>query len=162
MLITFNQEIVMSMSAPKDLERVVRASRRQLALALVLIVIYGGASLVMLTVPDSGAAQLARKLWTMLPVVVSIVAAGSLYLSSRGASMKPSNPALKAIRNDELRQASQHRAYRNGFFVLLVAQPVMAVLLATYPVHSPLAVMAAAGALLGATAFLASLLYYDR
>jgi hypothetical protein len=34
--------------------------------------------------------------------------------------------AMKAMRKDELRQASLSRAWRNGFFAMLGAQPVLA------------------------------------
>jgi hypothetical protein len=63
---------------------------------------------------------------------------------------------------DELRQASLHRAYRNGFIGILILQPLLVLLLPWTPVVYPAAVMACASVTTGAVIVLGSLLYYDR
>ncbi|CAH0245969.1 hypothetical protein SRABI118_02845 [Massilia sp. Bi118] len=67
---------------------------------------------------------------------------------------------LDAVRKDELRQAGQSRAWRNGFFAVLGLQPVLA--LALDGSANAAALMAAGSVTIGATAMLASLLWYDR
>jgi hypothetical protein len=151
----------MSIAASDNLEHLVHVSRRSLWAALGVILLCGVAGLGMLVLPDAQAARMAKALMMMLPFVIVFALAG-LRMAARGASMAPSNPALEAIRSDELRQASLHRAWRNGFFALLMAQPMLAVLLTAMPGAYPVAVMAGAGSLAGAVVFLASLLYYDR
>jgi hypothetical protein len=151
----------MSIAALDNLEHLVHVSRRSLWVALGVILLCGVAGLAMLVLPDAQAARMPKALMVMLPLVIVFAGAG-LRMAAKGVSMNPSNPGLKAIRNDELRQASLHRAYRNGFFALLMAQPMLAVLLTAMPGVYPVAVMAGAGSLTGAVVFLASLLYYDR
>jgi hypothetical protein len=151
----------MSIAASDNLEHLVHVSRRSLWAALGVILLCGVAGLGMLVLPDVQDARMAKTLMMMLPLVIVFALAG-LRMAARGASMAPSNPALEAIRSDELRQASLHRAWRNGFFALLMAQPMLAVLLTAMPGVYPVAVMAGAGSLAGAVVFLASLLYYDR
>jgi hypothetical protein len=151
----------MSIAASDNLEHLVHVSRRSLWVALGFILLCGGAGLVLLVLPDAQAARMAKNLMMMLPLVI-VFAIAALRMTAKGVSMNPSNPALQAIRNDELRQASLHRAYRNGFFALLTAQPLLAVLLTVLPGAYPVAVMAGAGSMAGAVVFLASLLYYDR
>jgi hypothetical protein len=151
----------MSIAASDKLEHLVHVSRRSLWAALGLILLCGGPGLVLLVLPDTQAARMAKTLMMILPLLIVFAGAG-LRMTAKGASMNPSNPGLKAIRNDELRQASLHCAYRNGFFALLMAQPLLAVLLTAMPGAYPVAVMAGAGSLAGAVVFLATLLYYDR
>jgi bacteriorhodopsin len=151
----------MSIAAPKDLEHLVHVSRRSLWVALGIILLCGLAGLVLLALPDTSVARMAKNLMMMLPLVIVIALAG-LRLTAKGVSMNPANPGLKAIRNDELRQASLHKSYRNGFFTLMLSQPLLATLLTLMPGAHPVAVMADAGSLAGAAAFLGSLLYYDR
>jgi hypothetical protein len=69
---------------------------------------------------------------------------------------------MLAVLDDELRQASLHRAYRNAFMLMLVLQPVLAIAVTTVAVASPAAIMACATAVAGAVTMLGSLLYYDR
>jgi hypothetical protein len=153
----------MRIAAPNNLENLVHVSRRGLWAAFVIIVVFGAAGLVLLCARDTPAARMATGLMTMLPLAIAVALGGmAMKAKAKGVSMSPSNPALRAIRNDELRQASLHKAWRNGFLALLVAQPLMSVLLTALPAAYPMAVMGLAACLTGATVFLASLLYYDR
>ena len=69
---------------------------------------------------------------------------------------------MQALRNDELRQFAQAKAFRNGFFVLLAYPPICAVALTWLAVANPLPIVVESGACLGAVVALASLLWYDR
>jgi hypothetical protein len=68
--------------------------------------------------------------------------------------------ALEAMRKDELRQASQQRAYRNGFFAMLLLQPLLGVTLYGSPAGA--AIATAASVTVGAVTVLGSLLWHDR
>ncbi|MFL6673332.1 MAG: hypothetical protein ACJ8LG_08590 [Massilia sp.] len=144
-----------------ELDRLVHLSRRQLWVALLLILVLGGHALVGLAFPDSAAALMAQRLGMVLPVII-IVMVGGLRVWAQGVSTNPSSAAMKALRNDELRQVSLRKAYANGFAAMLVLQPGLAPLLAALDTANPVAVMAGSTSLLGAVVFLASLLYYDR
>jgi hypothetical protein len=61
-----------------------------------------------------------------------------------------------------LRQASLHRAYRNGFIAMLILQPLLVLLLPWTSVVYQTAAMACASVTAGAAIVLGSLLYYDR
>jgi hypothetical protein len=69
---------------------------------------------------------------------------------------------VHAVVDDELRRHSLGMAWRNGFFVILLAQPVFALLVTWSGTPHPVALLAAASALAGVTVALASVLYYDR
>lgn len=135
-------------------ERLVQYSRRQLWAVLVILVLVG-------------VAPLADMLFTVhLPagaiVPISIAAAFIRPLRTKGLDFSNSNPAMKALRQDELRQLAQAKAFRNGFFVLLAYPPICAYLLTWLGVANPLAIVVESGAWLGAVVALASLLWYDR
>jgi bacteriorhodopsin len=151
----------MSIAPPKDLEHLLQVSRRSLWLALGFIALLGAVGLVLLALPDTKAGRIAASLMSMLPLMMVLALAG-LRMKAKGVNMASSNPELRAIRNDELRQASLHKAYRNAFFALLLAQPLLVVLLTVIPGAYPIPMMAGAGSAIGAVVFLASLLYYDR
>jgi hypothetical protein len=136
-------------------EKLVQFSRRQLWLTLGLAVLFAVVVVVDRSVPG---------LFPVNAVVPLAIIAFMLILHPRtkGIDLSPSNPALKALRNDELRQAALARAWRNGFLALLVLQPVAAFLMASSSATNPLAIMAGVSSWTGAVVFLASLLYYDR
>jgi hypothetical protein len=147
-------ENAMSPNACDQTERLVQFSRRQLWSVLVFLLIFGSAWLVDLVVP-------AHVPWLVcIPVAIALCVVAPLR--TRDIDMSPHNPAMKALRNDELRQSAQARAFRNGFFVLLAYPPVCAFALTGLAVPNPLPLVVASGAWLGAVAFLASLLWYDR
>lgn len=151
----------MSSSTPTGTEWLVHLARRDLWAALTLLVLLGAIALAVVAFPESMAAAMAHKLLMLLPVIIAI-AVVALRASGRGASPSPSNPAMKAILHDELRQASLARAHRNGFMAMLLLQPLLAWMLTWTSVAHPAASMAGASVLTGAAVFLASFLYYDR
>lgn len=136
-----------------DQETLISLSRRQLWFALGAVLVLGMAGAGLLAFPRSEAVA---RLFGLLPVAIVIAVAG---LRMRGA---PGSAEVRALVEDELRQASQHRASRNGFLAVLAAQALLAPGLAWLATPSPLALMAVLTIVTGVSVFLGSLLYYDR
>ncbi len=132
-----------------------RMSHYHLLAALGLVLLMGIAAL--LGFAGAGAAWSGSMLWMVLPVIITITA-GSLHSMGKRVDAR----ALKAVRDDELRQASLSRAWRNGFFAVLGLQPMLAFGLSWSGAAQGVALMAAAAITIGAATVLASLLWYDR
>lgn len=128
----------------EDVEAGVVFSRRSLWFALAVVALLGVAAVATL----AGHNGMGTRLFYLLPVVIVIGAAG-LGRSAGRAQMR-------LLASDELRQFSLGRAYRNGFFAALAAQPLLA-----WGAPTP-AVMAAATVTLAVLAALASVLWFDR
>ena len=153
----------MSAGTTNDTELLVRLSRRQLGVALGLVVLLGASTLAIVGVPESAAAAGAGKLFLLFPLIITIALLALRSSAKRaGVSTNPANPAMKAVISDELRQASQARAWRNGFMAMLMLQPLLALGLTWASAPNPAALMATASVLAGGIVTLASLLYYDR
>lgn len=136
-----------------SIDAAVRMSHRHLIGALGLVLLMGLAAL--LRFGDGGTARAGSVLWIVLPVVITITAA-----SMRGMQKGLDARALQAVRNDELRQASLSRAWRNGLFAVLGLQPALALVL--NGAANAAALMAAGAVTIGTATVLASLLWYDR
>jgi hypothetical protein len=144
----------MTETIPNQTERLAQYSRRQLWSVLALLVLVGIVLLAdMLFAVHVPAAIL-------LPTAIALAFARPL--KTKGLDFSKSNPAVQALRNDELRQFAQAKAFRNGFFVLLAYPPVCAYALTWLAVANPLPIVVESGAWLGAVVALASLLWYDR
>jgi hypothetical protein len=132
----------------------VRMSHRHLTVALGLVLLLGGGAMLSIVfggTPRPGA------LWILLPMFIAIAAA-----ALRGTSKGVDADALKAMRNDELRQASLQHAWRVGFFVVLALQPVLVWAVSYSAIANGPALMACGTVTIGAAVMLASLLWYDR
>jgi len=145
-------------SPANEAEILVRYSRRGLWTMLVLFLLIGSAAVTSLAFPESNAFG---RLGLSLPIMIVIAFAG-LKASARGARTDPSGPAMKALLNDELRQDSLKRAYRNGFFAVLIVQPLVALAPSWIALAHPVPLMACLTIVTGVVAMTASLLYYDR
>ena len=137
-----------------SIDAAVRMSHRHLMAALTIVSMLGLAAVLSLTTAEGRADKI---LWTVLPSIIAVTAA-SLHRMYKRIDVR----ALKAVRNDELRQASLSRAWRNGFFAVLGLQPVLALGLAWSGTAHGVALMAAITALVGAGTVHTSLLWYDR
>lgn len=144
----------MSSIAQDQTERLVRYSRRQLWFVLVFLLLLGAGS-----VAD---ALFAPRVSLLASIPVFIVLFLAFPLKTDGIDFSPSNPAVKALRNDELRQFAQNKAFRNGFLVMLAFPPACAFLLTGLGVANPLPAVVGGSAWVGAVVFLATLLWYDR
>lgn len=146
---------------PDQTDVLVRLSRRSLWLALGVILLLAATGAAQLAFPESALAAAAAKLSMLLPLAI-VIAAAALRRTAGGASLSPSNPALQAVRNDELRQFALNRAWRNGFIAVLLLQGPLALLLTATAPDNAVALMAGASVVTGAVVMLACLLYYDR
>jgi hypothetical protein len=129
-------------------------SHRHLMAALAIIGALGVTAMLSLTRAGGDAGKI---LWTVLPVMITVTAA-SLHRMYRRVDTR----AMKAMRSDELRQASLQRAWRNGFFAVLGAQPLLALGLTWSGAAYGVALMAAATVTIGAGVALTTLQWYDR
>jgi hypothetical protein len=148
----------MNASTPNEAEIVQRYSRRSLWTGLLLFLLVGAAAAFSLAAPETHAFGLLAK---SLPIIIVCAVAG-LKVSAKGARIKLSARAMKALQNDELRQQSLKLAYRNGFFAVLLAQPLLALAPSWIEVAYPVPLMACLTLVTGVVVMMASLLYYDR
>lgn len=132
-----------------------RYSRRGLWTLLALLIMFAAGAALSLAYPA------VRGLSMVIPVAIAFAAA-ALRSSAKGADVNPSSPGMKAIINDELRQAAMHRAFRNAFFAVLMLQPLLAYVPQWVAVDYPTQMMAVATIWLGMIVMVASVLYYDR
>jgi hypothetical protein len=144
-----------------EADQLLRYSRRSLWTVLVFFLLIGAGATAAIGFPGSQAAVFASKFSLMFPILI-VIALAALKSSAKGARTDPSGPAMKALLNDELRQASMHRAYRNAFFAMLAVQPLLAVAPSWIAFANPSALMACLTVLAGVVTMVASLLYYDR
>jgi hypothetical protein len=137
----------------------VQYSRRQLWVALILVIALGTAALLLLAFPGktSGAGR------TLLYLYPEMAAIALVSLRRRKRELAAVSAArVHAVVNDELRQHSLGLAWRNAFFVMLLAQPVLGLAVTWADSPYPVALLAGASALAGVVTALASVLYYDR
>jgi hypothetical protein len=137
-----------------SIDAAARMSHRHLMAALVIVSMLGFAAVLSFTTAGGDAA---KTLWTVLPVIITVTAASLQRMYKR---VEPR--AMKAMRNDELRQASLSRAWRNGFLAVLGLQPLLALGLVWSGTPYGIALMAAATVTIGTVTVLATLLWYDR
>ena len=138
-----------------SIDAAARIAHRQLLAALGLVLLLGLAALLGFGTVDMARAR--SKLWLVLPIIILITVAAMQRMARRVDAH-----ALHAVRNDELRQASLSRAWRNGFFAVLGLQPVLALAITWGAAANGIALMAAGAVTIGAATVLASLLWYDR
>jgi hypothetical protein len=132
-----------------------RYSRRSLWTLLFLLIAIGAGAALSLAYP-------AVSRLSMLIPLMFVIAAAALRSSAKGADVNPSSPGMKAILNDELRQASMHRAFRNAFLAVLIAQPLLAFLPELVAIDRPAPLMAVVTIWIGMIVMVASVLYHDR
>jgi len=144
----------MSAMTSDQTERLVQYSRRQLWSLLSVLLLVGVVMLIDML--------FAVRVPAAILIPIAIAVAFARPLRTKGLDFSKSSPAMKAIRQDELRQLAQAKAFRNGFFVLLAYPPVCAFALTWLAAANPLPIVVESGAWLGAVVCLASLLWYDR
>lgn len=145
------------MTAPQT-DLLVQHSRRQLWVALFLVVALGTAALLMLGFPGK-AASAGQYLMLLYP---QMIAAALLSLRRSKRALAASAAQTQAVVDDELRQHALNRAWRNGFLVVLLGQPLLALFVSGSGSPHPVALLAGATALAGVVTVLASVLYHDR
>lgn len=139
---------------------IVEHSRRQLWVALILVVVLGTGVLATLAFPDKAGRTGGFYVMIFFPEFVAIALA-SLRRNKRKL-VGVSAERMHAVVDDELRRHSLGMGWRNGFFVMLLAQPLLSLAVTWSGTPHPVALLSAATALAGVTTALASVLYYDR
>jgi hypothetical protein len=139
---------------------IVAHSRRQLWVALIIVLTLGAGALATLAFPDKAGRTGGFYVMIFFPEFVAI-ALMSLRKSKRQLG-DVSAARVQAVVDDELRRHSLGMGWRNGFFVMLLAQPLIGLAVIWSGTPHPVALLSAATALAGVTTALASVLYYDR
>jgi hypothetical protein len=135
------------------IEDAARMSHRHLMGGLLIVFMLGlAAVLSLISTGDAGQALL-----RVIPVLVALAAASLQRMYKRVDTR-----AMKAMRNDELRQASLARAWRNGFFAVLGAQPLLGFGLTWSGAAHGIGLMMAGTVCIGTAVALTTLQWYDR
>jgi hypothetical protein len=143
----------------KESDTLVTFSHRSLWMALAILLLLAAWAVTVNLFPGSVAAEMAGHAAVILPLAI-IIAVAALQSSLKGLSLDPRSKAMKAVLDDELRRQSMQRACRNGLLAVMLAQPLLAFLVAALP--QPLILMASLTVLTAVATVLASVLAYDR
>jgi hypothetical protein len=144
-----------------DLDRLVYYHRRGLWAALGFIIMFGTLSALQVGFPHSHAGGFAIFVAPYLQPLV-VLGAGALQIAIRKADVDPLGDAMETMVGDELHKSSVNRAIRNGFFCVMVLQPLLAAAPLFIAVENPVSLMAIVMLTAGAAVTLASVLFYDR
>lgn len=149
----------MTTSSGQHANQVSQFSRRGLWIALAVVTALALCAIVLNLYPQ--AASAAQRGMTLLPmaIVVAILATSS---SLKGMSRVQRAKGMQRALGDELRAQSVNAACRHGLLAVLLAQPVMAVVLALVAVPFPVLLMASVTAFAGVATVLCSMLLLDR
>lgn len=139
-------------------EQLVQASRTMLWFALIVVLLLGGVVIGIQLFPNSMYTDTLTRFMQLLPLAIAI----ALFAIKRKAvSTNPTDSAMKEVLMDELRLSSTHRAYRYGFFFMLVLQPLLAFSLAHFQ-KNEVWLMCSISLTLGVSVLFASILVLDR
>lgn len=144
----------------KDPDRTLQFTRLQLWTALLLLLLLSVFSAVLAFSPGSPAAAMASHAAKLIPVVI-VIAVVALKTRERRQGLS-GGAAVKAQVDDELRQMSLAKAYRNAFFGVLAFQPVIMLAITFLSPFYPAALMATLTIAVGLLVMLGSVLFYDR
>lgn len=132
-----------------------RVSHRHLIFILGFMLLLGVAALLRFASP--ALAKVGNALWVLMPLVITAMVGTMVSMQKR-----VDKDSMIAVQNDELRRASLQNAWRNGLFVTLALQPLLAVAFTFSSLQNEVAVMAAVTVITGSITVLASLIWYDR
>lgn len=143
-------------------ELVLRTSRRNLMMVLVLILLFGATLVAHAVRPGTLLADWAGR----APWVIPVAAAGLFALARgpfAGRRRPPTEAELAVVLRDEFRLANLARAQRVALFTVLAAQfPFAAIGLLDIPAAEAAIAMAASSVTLGLVTLIASFLVFDR
>lgn len=144
-----------------EIDRLAHYYRSALWTALSVVGLMGGLAIALLGFPDTQAGGLARSIWPIISIVC-VIAVGALGTAKRKADIDPLGDAVESMLGDELYKASLSRAYRNGFFGVLITQFLLMAASVAISFDQPIATAACATLVAGVVVTLLSLLFYDR
>jgi RsiW-degrading membrane proteinase PrsW (M82 family) len=145
-------------------EILLQFSRRSMFVLLFVVIVMGAVALGFTLSPEGEAGNRWQPLSWLLPVAITIVAAG-LNTSLRGQRWDPSSPEVKTIMQDEWRRANIARASRAALIGVLLAQWPLALIFGFLMRLSPSRMamtMAASTMTLGLVILISLFLYFDR
>lgn len=148
----------MSLKTSEQIERLARYTRTQVWCVLGILLMAGAAVAIDAFVPKASIPDVPSWLMTAIGLLVYLL--GKRTLS--GVDFSSASPAWQAVQHDELRRHARAKAFRNGFFVMLVYPPLCAMTVPKLGVADPLGAVVVGGGWLGLVVFVASLLWYDR
>ena len=134
-------------------ETYLRLTARSTILALVLSLALAALFVVMIAAPASALARWFKNAPWFFPLFTILLAAGHQTWFRRNR-WDPKAPEARALMNDELRQISADHAARVALMVVVLAQPLLAALLAMLSIRGGIYVMAAVTMELGVATFL--------
>lgn len=153
--------IQMTSSGPTDrTELLLRISRRSLLVVLAMIVLIAATLIAHVLRPGSLLADWASRMPWLLPL--AIAALFLVFNAPLRRSFRPTDPDVKAMLNDEFRQANLARAQRVAFVVVLVAQIPLATFVSGLNTVGAVTVMSVATITVAMAALIISFLYFDR
>lgn len=145
-------------TAESRTETYLRFSRRSLFFVLAMTVAAGSTFVATALWPDSAFSHWMGSAFVVMPVILS-----TLFLTAmRKRGVHPGAPEMKAVRDDEWRQANMDRALRVAFVVVLLAQLPLAVCFSHLPTTRALFGLGGSTMALGIAALTSAFLFYDR
>jgi hypothetical protein len=142
-------------------ERYLRFSQRSMVALLLITLILGGLCLAMALRPGDAPRWVTSSI-TLLPIVLAIGIMTLQRSTLRGDRWDPRSPEVRAVLEDEWRRTSMDRAIRVAFFVVLIAQIPIGLLVAPLPSLRAVMAMATTTLTLGMATFLALFLFFSR
>lgn len=139
-------------------ETYLRFSRRSVFLVLAMTLAAGSTFVATALWPDGAFSHWMGSAFAVMPVILA-----TLFLTAmRKRGFHPGAPEVKAVRDDEWRQANMDRALRVAFVVVLLAQLPLAVCFAHLPTTRALFGLGGSTMALGIAVLASAFLFYDR
>jgi hypothetical protein len=146
--------------APDRAELLLRSSRRGLVVVLAAVLVVGATLIAHALRPGTLLADWASHVPWLFPMVL-VAVFGLLNAPLGNRRLRSDAPEVRALMNDEFRQANLARAQRIALFVVLVAQVPLGILLSGVPTSAAVTVMAVSSVTLGMATVIVSFLFFD-
>jgi hypothetical protein len=140
-------------------DKIIQNIRLRLWATMLLVAMLGAIGTLLAIAPDSEAATMANKLLRLMPLFIII---GVAACWGKTQATPVGRAQLQALLNDELRQLSLSRAFRNGFFAMMIVQAPLGLLTGVAAADAAAPLMACLTVTSGLLVALASVLWYDR
>ena len=145
---------------PDHTELLLRISRRSLLVVLALVLLIAATLIAHVLRPGSLLADWASRMPWLLPVAIAAVF--FIFNVPFRRSFRANDADVRAMLNDEFRQANLARAQRAALAVVLVAQIPLAMFLSGLNTVAAVTVMSVATITVAIATFIISFLYFDR
>ena len=142
-------------------ERYLRFSHRSMVALFIITLVVGGLCLTMALRPGDTPRWM-TSLVALLPTAIAIGVVTLQRTTLRGDRWDPKSPEVQGVLQDEWRRVSMDRAIRVAFFVILIAQIPIGLLVAPLPSLRAVMAMATTTLTLGMATFLGLFLFFSR